>query len=264
MNKYSDNAQFATLFKKYRLRSEIETLSEFGDLLAQEGIVYETSLFTRWQKGERVPKDRKVILTILGLFVKLGGLQTIEECNSFFEAANQRNLTQEEEESLKQHLHPLKNSKYSASKKIFFYASPLSNRFDHQINIIYKTIGDLGCTHLNHETQTHRLRNLMKKIDNGEDEQLMEYKKIIQNFIVKIKDSDICIFEISFKSLGGGYLIHLALTLSKPTIILYYKENKPHIFSAVVDERLILKSYNEQNLIKVVERVLNAANEKIF
>src|SRR3989338_11294469 len=85
---------FATLFKKYRLRSEIETLSEFGDLLAQEGIVYETSLFTRWQKGERVPKDRKVILTILGLFVKLGGLQTIEECNSFFEAANQRNLTQ--------------------------------------------------------------------------------------------------------------------------------------------------------------------------
>ena len=79
-----------------------------------------------------------------------------------------------------------------------------------------------------------------------------------------IQSADICIFEISFKSLGGGYLIHLALTLSKPTIILYYKENKPHIFSAVVDERLILKSYNEQNLIKVVERVLNAANEKIF
>ena len=59
MIKPSKGPTFAQLFKKYRLRSEIETLSEFGDLLAEEGIVYETSLFTRWQNGERVPKDRK-------------------------------------------------------------------------------------------------------------------------------------------------------------------------------------------------------------
>ena len=41
-----NNPTFAELFKKYRLRSEIETLSQFGDLLAQEGLVYENSLFT--------------------------------------------------------------------------------------------------------------------------------------------------------------------------------------------------------------------------
>lgn len=61
---------FASLFKKYRLRSEIETLSQFGDLLAQEGLVYENSLFTHWQKGDRVPKDRKVVLKTIVIFVR--------------------------------------------------------------------------------------------------------------------------------------------------------------------------------------------------
>ncbi len=46
------SSDFAILFKKYRLRSEIETLAGFADLLAEEGYVYENSLFTRWQTGE--------------------------------------------------------------------------------------------------------------------------------------------------------------------------------------------------------------------
>src|SRR3989344_9053461 len=100
MNKYSDNAQFATLFKKYRLRSEIETLSEFGDLLAQEGLVYETSLFTRWQKGERVPKDRKILLAILKIFIKKCGIKSIDEANELLESSGQGYLTQSEVKSL--------------------------------------------------------------------------------------------------------------------------------------------------------------------
>src|SRR3989338_11385799 len=91
---------FATLFKKYRLRSEIETLSEFGDLLAQEGIVYETSLFTRWQKGERVPRDRRILIKIITIFIKQGGIQTIEEANNFIESAGQGYLTKDEITSL--------------------------------------------------------------------------------------------------------------------------------------------------------------------
>lgn len=255
------NQRFASLFKKYRLRSEIETLAEFGDLLAQEGIVYENSLFTRWQKGERVPSDRKVIVTIIRLFIKLGGIQTLQECNSFFEALNQKDLTKEELQLLFPYFKL--ESRNNTQRKIFLYASPLSEKFDNYIDFIFQKIESLNYIHLNNETQTHRLRELMQKIDNGEDEHLMEYKKIIQSFVENIKLADICIFDISFKSLGSGYLIHHALTLSKPTIILYYRKNKPHIFSAVVDERLILKSYNENNLDKVLQRVLNAANEKI-
>lgn len=87
------NQRFASLFKKYRLRSEIETLAEFGDLLAQEGIVYENSLFTRWQKGERVPSDRKVMISILKVFVKRGGIHSRHELNQLFESSGLGYLT---------------------------------------------------------------------------------------------------------------------------------------------------------------------------
>src|SRR3990167_6317757 len=100
MTKTPGITQFAYLFKKYRLRSEIETLAEFGDLLAQEGIVYETSLFTRWQKGERVPRDRRILIKIITIFIKQGGIQTIEEANNFIESAGQGYLTKDEITSL--------------------------------------------------------------------------------------------------------------------------------------------------------------------
>ncbi len=86
------NKQFASLFKKYRLRSEIETLAEFGDLLAQEGIVYENSIFTRWQNGDRVPSDRKVLLTIIKLFMRKGGIKTFNEANNLFEVLDMSTL----------------------------------------------------------------------------------------------------------------------------------------------------------------------------
>ncbi len=90
------NRQFALLFKKYRLRSEIETLAEFGDLLAQEGIVYENSIFTRWQNGDRVPSDRKVLLTIIKLFMRNGGIKTFIEANNLLEVLEMATLKENE------------------------------------------------------------------------------------------------------------------------------------------------------------------------
>lgn len=87
---------FASLFKKYRLRSEIQTLSEFGDLLAEEGIVYENSLYTRWQRGERVPRERKVILAIIKVFVKHDAISSMEEVSKLLESTGQRDLYPEE------------------------------------------------------------------------------------------------------------------------------------------------------------------------
>ena len=95
-----NNPTFAELFKKYRLRSEIETLSQFGDLLAQEGLVYENSLFTHWQKGDRVPKDRKVVLALIKLFANREGIKTFDEANMFMASTGLRELTKEEKESL--------------------------------------------------------------------------------------------------------------------------------------------------------------------
>ncbi|MBI1862978.1 hypothetical protein HYS00_02570 [Candidatus Microgenomates bacterium] len=94
------NQTFAELFKKYRLRSEIETLSQFGDLLAQEGLVYENSLFTHWQKGDRVPKDRKLIMKIISIFVKRGSILSVFEANTIVAAADLRDLDDREIEDL--------------------------------------------------------------------------------------------------------------------------------------------------------------------
>lgn len=87
------NIKFAKLFKKYRLRSEIETLSDFGDLLAQDGFVYENSLFTKWQSGSRLPSERHVIIAIVHIFIKHGGIQLVSEANCFLEAAGHGFLT---------------------------------------------------------------------------------------------------------------------------------------------------------------------------
>ena len=103
---------FAELFIKYRLRSEISTLTSFGDMMAEEGYVYETSLFTRWQKGNRVPKDRKVLLAIIKVFLVRKGITSFSEVNSLLESASQGYLTQKEQEYV---LHIMDNIKENAS-----------------------------------------------------------------------------------------------------------------------------------------------------
>ena len=91
-----DLPSFSSLFKKYRLRSEIRTLTEFGDLLAEEGYVYENSLFTRWQNGERIPRDRKLLLAIISIFARRGGVDRLDHINEILASVQQRDLTEYE------------------------------------------------------------------------------------------------------------------------------------------------------------------------
>ncbi len=87
---------FGYLFKKFRLKSSISTLAEFADELAQEGLVFETSLFSHWQKGNRVPKNRKLLVKIIKIFIRKGGIVSIKEANMFLDSAGQGYLTEDE------------------------------------------------------------------------------------------------------------------------------------------------------------------------
>lgn len=87
---------FGTIFKKLRLRSGIATLSEFGNALAERGFVFEESLFSHWQKNDRIPKDRRLLLTILKLFFERGGISSIRDMNNFLESADQGDLKERE------------------------------------------------------------------------------------------------------------------------------------------------------------------------
>ncbi|OGG10608.1 hypothetical protein A2699_01815 [Candidatus Gottesmanbacteria bacterium RIFCSPHIGHO2_01_FULL_43_15] len=88
--------RFADLFRKYRLKSELATLSDFGSALAEEGKVYEDSIFSHWQKGKRIPHNRDVLFAILKVFVQKSGVTTLLEANQFLAAASQRDLSEDE------------------------------------------------------------------------------------------------------------------------------------------------------------------------
>lgn len=89
-------SDFAGLFKKFRLRSGFATLAEFANVLAQEGYIYDDSLFSHWQKNKRIPKDRRLLLTILKIFLARNGIYSLKDINKFLESAKQGYLTEDE------------------------------------------------------------------------------------------------------------------------------------------------------------------------
>ena len=92
--------KFAELFKKYRLKAEIPTLSKFGHLLAEKGFNYEDSIFSHWQKGSRVPQYRIVVLNIIKIFCDKGVITNTDQANEILISVNQNNLSPEEIDSL--------------------------------------------------------------------------------------------------------------------------------------------------------------------
>lgn len=96
------NKTFGELFKKYRLKSEFATLTVFGNALAQKGYVYEDSIYSHWQKNTRIPKDRKLLLEMVKIFIEMGGITLLKEVQLFFNAAGQGFLTDEEQEEISQ------------------------------------------------------------------------------------------------------------------------------------------------------------------
>lgn len=85
---------FGELFKILRLKSGFSSLSEFGKTLAREGIVLEDSIFSRWQKGNRMPKDRNLLLILITIFIKGESITSIKQANAFLDSADQGYLTE--------------------------------------------------------------------------------------------------------------------------------------------------------------------------
>lgn len=87
---------FGELFKTFRLKSGFSSLSEFGKALAIEGVVLEDSIFSRWQKGNRIPKDRNLLLIIVTVFIKKESIISIKQANALLDSADQGYLTEPE------------------------------------------------------------------------------------------------------------------------------------------------------------------------
>lgn len=87
---------FGSIFKKLRLRSGIATLSELGDLLGEKGYVIDESLFSRWQRGDRLPRERRIILMLIDIFAEKDGITSLNEANLLLNLAHQPPLNKEE------------------------------------------------------------------------------------------------------------------------------------------------------------------------
>lgn len=98
---------FNLLFKRFRLRAEFATLCEFGKALADEGFIYEDSIFSRWQRGDRIPHSRNLLVVIIKIFIKRGGITSLEEINTFLETAGQGYITDKELNNLSSIEHTL-------------------------------------------------------------------------------------------------------------------------------------------------------------
>lgn len=91
-----NNASFGQLFDLYRLRAGLRTMGDFASALAEEGLVYEDSIFSKWKNGSRVPRDRETLLAIIKVVFKKKGISNIEEANALLESAGLRSLTSNE------------------------------------------------------------------------------------------------------------------------------------------------------------------------
>lgn len=90
------NQIFPRLFRKYRQRSHLRTLQDLGNALSQLGQFYEYSLFSHWQKGDRIPKDRSLLLALIHIFIKKDGITSLVEANDFLASVGLGYLTAEE------------------------------------------------------------------------------------------------------------------------------------------------------------------------
>lgn len=144
--------------------------------------------------------------------------------------------------------------------KVFFTASMRGQgAFRTYYEKIYHEIKALGYEHLDHEVVNANRKEYYEKLETqGRKGYVDLYKRKMQY----LHEADICIFECSLHSLSIGFVIQRALDFNKPTIVLYYKDSLPHFLMGVQEEQLIIRSYNEQNLKKVLKETLKDARQR--
>ena len=99
---------FGSLLRKYRFKAGFHSLSDLSDELLLKGYSYENSVLSRWQTGTRIPRERKLLLALVAIFLEHHAMQTADEINNLLDSADQGYLTSSELRLL------FKNEKYKS------------------------------------------------------------------------------------------------------------------------------------------------------
>ncbi len=81
------------------------------------------------------------------------------------------------------------------------------------------------------------------------------YKRTVK----AISKSDMVVMEISGHSMSMGYILSQAMEQNKPVVVLYKKGRDPIFVEGIVNSKLVLAEYSQQNLEKVISEAIGKA-----
>jgi len=143
--------------------------------------------------------------------------------------------------------------------KIFLISTPRGEgKVRKNYKLIYDEVQNLGYEHINNFIASSSIDIYYQEMHKGRSEHI----KFFNDMVKSIQAADICVFEASTPSFGVGFLIQRSIDYSKPTIVLYYKNDTPFFLSGIEDDKLIIKSYDEENYKNVIKSALESAREK--
>ncbi len=144
--------------------------------------------------------------------------------------------------------------------KVFFAASQRGKRyFVEEYKAIYELLSQLGYSHLDQTLIKTKSDEFYDGLDKGGRD---AYVNFYNRNVKYLQEADINIFECSLHSLSIGFMVQKSLEYVKPTIVLYLEGKTPYFLAGNKEENLIVKSYNANNLKKVLSEALEEAKEK--
>ncbi len=144
--------------------------------------------------------------------------------------------------------------------KVFFTASQRGKKeFGPHYLSIQKGIKAAGYTLIEDDIASTAPNKLYDDLEGGGQKASVDFYK---NKLEKIEKADMNVFECSTHSLSIGFVIEKSLQANKPTIVLYYKDLIPYFLTGSEDEKLLLKSYDDNNLTSVLNNSLTLARER--
>lgn len=118
--------------------------------------------------------------------------------------------------------------------------------FEKNYNIIFDNINKLGHTYVGN----YPFKVTTNEVYSYNQNENMELFNSMNSFM---KECDLMILEVSKHSVSMGYMIMKMLSLKKPVVALYTKNNNPAFLVGIEDENFQLLEYNENNLVNLLK-----------
>jgi hypothetical protein len=142
--------------------------------------------------------------------------------------------------------------------KIYFDSTLLGKEHGLAANYeaIYKTIEKLGHKNLSRTLLDITSADIFKQTNKEASE---FHHKMIKN----MKEADIIVFELSYSTVGMGYMAATALQLGKPLIALHLPDKDLYVLRGMESEKLTLVEYTMSNLEQVLKEAIAFASDSM-